>query len=172
MSPRAVAVVLCLAVLGLLVPGAAAESLDREEPDVLLDRLLPLEDLDGRSWQQEDLAGRVVLIDFWATWCPPCLAELPHMKRAYRRYAADGFEILAVSVDQTERRTLRRWLRVHRVPWPQLYDGRGLEGELAVRLDVGEVPRSFLFDRSGRLVATDLRGEALEAAVAALSQGG
>ena len=76
--------------------------------------------------------------------------------------------ILAVSLDQTDLPTLRRWIRTHEVPWPQFHDNRGFEGQEAAAFDVETLPRSFLFDRSGRLVATDLRGAAFEAAVDAL----
>lgn len=137
-------------------------------PRPLLDRLLPVEDLSGREWTHETLDGKIVIIDFWATWCAPCLAELPRFKRMHHDHHNDGLVILSVSVDQTEPRTLRRWIRDHEVIWPQIHDNRGLDNRLARQLGVETVPSTFLFDRLGRLVARDLKGSALEAAAESL----
>ena len=166
---------LVILLLSATVAGAAeGDEQGLEEPNAAdaawapLSKSLPVIDIDGRRWGRSDLEGKVVLVDFWATWCAPCLAELPHMKNAYRSHHEAGFEILAVSVDQTDKRTLRRWIRTQEVSWIQLHDNRGLAGELPRSFGVEYVPRSFLFDRQGRLVATDLQGKAFEAAVGAL----
>ena len=165
--PRIVAgaVLACL----VLAPSAgAAEQGGPVAPRPLLDRLLPVEDLSGREWTHETLDGKIVIIDFWATWCAPCLAELPRFKRMHHDHHNDGLVILSVSVDQTEPRTLRRWIRDHEVIWPQIHDNRGLDNRLARQLGVETVPSTFLFDRLGRLVARDLKGSALEAAAESL----
>ena len=156
-----------LMALAVALPSLAAESIDPVAVNPLV-RVLPLQDLAGRTWGAEELAGKVVMVDFWATWCTPCLAELPHQKRAYGTYHQNGFEILAISLDQTDRRSVERWIRTHEIPWPQFHDNRGFNGEQAVAFEVETLPRSFLFDRAGRLVATDLRGDAFEAAIAAM----
>lgn len=111
-----------------------------------------------------DLRGRVVLIDVWATWCAPCLAEMPTLKRLHTGYG-EQLRIVGVNVDSLPRRDLRQWLARKDITWPQLFDGRGLRGPLSTRLQVESLPRSFLYDTDGRLVATDLRGDALEQAV-------
>ena len=152
----------------LLLVTLAPRAVWSEPARTPLAQVLPLRDLSGRTWTEDDLAGRVVLIDFWATWCAPCLAELPHQKRAWETYYDDGFRILAISLDQTDLATLKRWLRIQEVPWPQIHDNRGFEGPAALAFEVETLPRSFLFDRAGRLVAADLRGEAFEATVGAL----
>lgn len=129
---------------------------------------LEVGDLDGRVWTADDFEGRIVLLDFWATWCAPCLADFPHLKRAWAAYAERGLVILSVSLDRCSRRDLRSFGRRQAVKWPVLFDGLGAGGAVAQRFQVEYPPRSLLFDRSGRLVALDARGETLEAALRAL----
>lgn len=120
--------------------------------------------LDGRALSREDLRGRVVLVDVWATWCAPCLAEMPTLKRLQAEHG-DDLRIVGVNVDSLPRRDLRQWLARRDITWPQLFDGRGVRGPLAAQLGVEFLPRSFLFDADGQLIGTDLRGEALVRAV-------
>jgi thiol-disulfide isomerase/thioredoxin len=120
--------------------------------------------LSGEVLSAGDLHGRVVLVDVWATWCAPCLAEMPTLKRLHDTHS-DALRIVGVNVDSVPRRDLRQWLARKDISWPQLFDGRGLRGPLSARLKVESLPRSFLYDADGRLVATDLRGEALTRAV-------
>jgi thiol-disulfide isomerase/thioredoxin len=118
-------------------------------------------DLAGRRWRAADLAGRVVLLDFWATWCAPCLADVPYLRRARERFPENQFTIIGVSLDTADRRTLAAWLNRQRVDWPQIWDDRGFDGPLARQFRVESLPRSVLFDPRGRAVATDIRGERL-----------
>jgi thiol-disulfide isomerase/thioredoxin len=138
-----------------------------------LDRVLGsggVSDLDGRLWTRADLAGCVVLVDVWATWCAPCLADLPVLRRLAAGH--DGrLVILGVSVDTMTRRDFVSWLSRRDVSWPQLFDGRGYSGPLPSRLRVDAVPASWLFGADGRLAARDLRGQALERAVRDLVAG-
>ncbi len=148
--------------------GTWAQSVDPfGQPRKLAEAVASLEaiDLKGRSWSVSELSGKVVLIDFWATWCSPCLAEFPTQKRIRDRHHESGFEILAVSIDATSRRNFERFLRRHRLPWPQVLDGHGYEGPLARHFDIRAIPASLLIDREGRIAALNLRGQALERAV-------
>jgi len=120
--------------------------------------------LEGHVLSSRDLHGRVVLMDVWATWCALCLAEMPTLKRLHERHG-DALRIVGVNVDSLPRRDLRQWLARKDITWPQLFDGRGLRGPLSTRLKVDSLPRSFLYDADGRLVAIDLRGEVLAHAV-------
>jgi thiol-disulfide isomerase/thioredoxin len=114
-------------------------------------------DLSGRRWRQADLAGRVVLLDFWATWCAPCLADVPFLRQARARFPPDRLTIIGVSLDTGDRRTLTAWLNRQRVDWPQIWDDKGYDGPLARRFRVDALPRSVLFDANGRAVAVNLR---------------
>ena len=129
---------------------------------------LEVRDLDGRVWRPADLEGRVVLLEFWATWCAPCLADFPRLKRVTELYGDSGLVVLAVSLDRGARRELWSFSRRQGVTWPIVFDGRGVAGPVARRFQVQFPPRSLLFDRQGRLVALDARGESLEAALRVL----
>ncbi len=127
--------------------------------------LVHLEDLDGRVWDVDRLRDRVTLIDFWATWCAPCLAELPHLKQARARYTREEFEILGVSFDVSDRRSFVSWLNRHAVNWPQVFDGRGRMSPAARYFRVDAVPASWLVGPDGSVVARNLKGERLLAAI-------
>lgn len=127
-------------------------------------------DLTGDVWTASTLLDRVVLVDFWATWCPPCLAELPNLRRIHQELAGEDLVILGVSLNTTHRRSVRSFLLRHDMAWPQIHDGRGLEGALGQRFGVEAVPRTVVVDREGRLVAVDLRGEALYTVLRDLTQ--
>lgn len=114
--------------------------------------------------------GKVVLIDFWATWCGPCRRELPHIKSVYEKYRQRGLEVVGVSLD-TDPAALKEFLQEHQIRWPQVFypnpAERGWKSPLAQRFGVTSIPSLLLVDASGRVVATGLRGEGeLEAAVA------
>ena len=127
-------------------------------------------DLNGTNWDEESLQGKVVLIEFWATWCGPCLEEVPQLKKIYEEFHPKGFEIIGVSLDTAGRRDLERWLRRLGLPWPQVADFRGYSGELALKYGVKLLPASFLVGRSGGLAGRNLRGESLRAMVAQLCE--
>jgi len=122
--------------------------------------------LDGRAVDLSQFRGKVVLIDFWATWCGPCKEELPNVLAAYRKYHAQGFEVVAVSLDsEKDRQKLIDYCRVHELPWPQHFDGKLFKNEFAERFGVRAIPAMFLLDQDGKVVATDARGPKLEAEV-------
>lgn len=126
--------------------------------------------LDGRRVTASGLEGRVVLVDVWATWCAPCLAELPLLKSLHSSYP-DDVSIVGINADSVPARDLRSWLSRRQIDWPQLFDGRGVGGPILDRLGITALPRTFLFDRRGTLIAVDLRGDALEAAITSMVHG-
>lgn len=150
--------------LALALTALLAAPLPSSSPLDVLTNTGRISTLDGKVLSAHDLRGRVVLVDVWATWCAPCLAEMPTLKHLHSVYG-DSLRIVGVNVDSLPRRDLRQWLARKDITWPQLFDGRGLRGPLSTRLKVSSLPRSFLYDAEGRLVATDLRGEALRRAV-------
>ena len=124
--------------------------------------------LDGKTLDLADYRGKIVLVDFWATWCGPCIGELPNVRKTYDRYHEQGFEVIAVSLD-TDRAALKDYVRKNGLPWPQVVFDKpeelGWNNPMAQKHGVKGIPATFLIDREGKVVAQDLRGGDLIAEV-------
>ncbi len=120
-----------------------------------------VKDLEGNDLSVAKYRGKVLLIDFWATWCGPCVREFPNVLKAYAARHQDGFEIIGISLDE-DRQKLLTFLKDKHIPWPQYFDGKGWANQLAVRFGVNSIPATYLLDKDGKIVAKDLRGQALE----------
>ncbi len=124
--------------------------------------------LDGRRVITRDsFAGRVVLLDVWATWCAPCIAEMPTIARTYARHHAAGFDVLSVSMDTHAGLVARFRATRHPMPWQHAF--ATLLDDLPMVFGVTQVPRAILLGRDGTILALDdeLRGDALEETVRA-----
>jgi peroxiredoxin len=110
-----------------------------------------LPDLQGRSWHLRDLNGKVVLVNFWATWCPPCRKEMPDLEALYEKYKDQGFIILAISDEESTK--VAPFITEHRISYPVLLDPGRKVNDLFV---VEGIPKSFVFNREGKLVAQSI----------------
>ena len=117
--------------------------------------------VDGREVDLSQWRGKIVLVDFWATWCPDCLRELPDVLAAYHQDHDKGLEIVGVSLD-TDQEALVSFLKKRHIPWPQQFDGKGWEAGAATKYGVRGIPEMWLVDREGKVVATGVHGSQLE----------
>jgi thiol-disulfide isomerase/thioredoxin len=112
--------------------------------------------LDGREVDLAKLAGKVVLVEFWATDCGPCIGEMPTVKAAYETLHGRGFEVVAISLDDKES-ALRRFVKEKELPWPQHFDGKGWGNQFALKYGIFGIPTMWLVDKSGNLRDTEAR---------------
>jgi thiol-disulfide isomerase/thioredoxin len=122
-------------------------------------------DLNGKSLSLADYKGKVLLIDFWATWCGPCRAEIPNVVATYNKYHGQGFEIIGISLDD-DRQKLLSYTKNNDMTWPQYFDGQGWSNKLAVKYGIEAIPATYLLDGNGVIIGKDLRGDELTHAVA------
>ena len=104
----------------------------------------------GDDIDLQKLQGKVVLLDFWATWCGPCRAALPEVLEVYQKLHAKGFEILGISLDQ-QKEVMQKFAADQKMLWPQYFDGLGWGNKFARQFDVMSIPEMWLIDKKGRL---------------------
>jgi thiol-disulfide isomerase/thioredoxin len=138
--------------------------------------------VDGRKVDLRDLRGKVVLVEFWATWCAPCKEEIPNIKKIYAAYHDQGFEVVGITLENARladtdtpaereaklakaRKVLVDYTTKQEIPWPQQFDGKFRENAIAVEFLINSIPAMFLIGKDGRIITTSARGPQLEAAV-------
>ena len=125
--------------------------------------------VDGKEVDLAKMRGKVVLIDFWATWCGPCVAELPNVLKAYEKLHDKGFEIVGISLDQDQAK-LESFVKEKGMKWSQYFDGKGWQNDISSRFGIQSIPAMWLVDKKGMLVSNDVRGKLEELVEKALKE--
>ncbi|MCZ6765931.1 MAG: redoxin domain-containing protein [bacterium] len=125
-----------------------------------------VKDLEGNALNLTKYKGKVVLIDFWATWCGPCRVEMPNVVRLHKKFKSKGFEIIGISLDyQNQLADLERYIKANDMQWPQHFDGKGWQNGIALKYGVKSIPATYLIDRQGKIRYRSVRGAQLDKAV-------
>jgi len=126
-----------------------------------------LDDLQGKPWHLRDLRGKVVLVNFWATWCPPCRKEMPDLDALYNKFKGQGFVVLAISDEEAAK--VSPFISERRISYPVLLDpGRTLNDLFIVE----GIPKSFIYDRDGKMVAQSIDMRTRDQFLGMLAQAG
>jgi len=152
--PMAVFIFVALTVLVIILSLKLNDSSVEFSNQVAIEGDIPAPDftfpgLDGKMVSLSDYKGKVVLVNIWATWCPPCVAEMPSMEKLYHKFKGENFEILAVSIDETGLKAVAPFMKKTRLTFPALIDS---QGAIKSVYRITAIPESFIVDKQGLLI--------------------
>ena len=138
------------------------------QPDISDPRLeIALPTVNGDTLRLSSLKGKVILLDFWASWCGPCRSSNKQLIKLYSRYKNKGFEILGISLDENKKDWVKA-INKDKITWLQINDAGGWDAKTARDWNIFQIPTSFLVDKNGKIVAMDLEKGELEKALVSM----
>jgi peroxiredoxin len=144
-----------IALVTLAMGAKAQHKVGETAPDIAL------KDVNGKIVRLSDLRGKVVLLDFWASWCGPCRKANKGFASLYAKLKSKGFEIYSVSIDD-EKADWEKAIAADKIGWLQVNDKGGWYAPVATAWKIEQIPATFLLDKQGRITALDLEGRQLE----------
>jgi len=111
--------------------------------------------VDGSAVDLRMLRGKIVLVDFWATWCPDCIREMPELRQTYEKYKDKGLAVVGISLDK-DAQALSNFVARKLIPWPQYFDGKGWGNDFVTKYGVRAIPEMWLINQRGELVSTNV----------------
>jgi peroxiredoxin len=123
--------------------------------------------INGEKIRLSELKGKVVLLDFWATWCGPCIPEIPHLKNIYEQHKDNNFVLIGVSFDR-KIKDLEAFIEKENLAWSQICDKKQFEGTIAKLFNINGIPFTYIIDRNGKIAFKNLRKHELESAITQL----
>ena len=152
--PMAVLIFVAVTVLVVILSLKLNDSAFKFSNQVAIKDNMPAPDftfpgLDGKMVSLSDYKGKVVLLNIWATWCPPCVEEMPSMERLYQKFKGQNFEILAVSIDEPGLKVVAPFMKKSNLTFPALIDS---EGAIKAVYGITGIPESFIIDKQGNLI--------------------
>ena len=136
--------------------GAAAPGKSGSAPAVGSPVEIKFTDTHGKKVDTTAMKGKVILVDFWATWCGPCVGEVPHVVEAYNKLHEKGFEIIGISLD-SDKAALTKFTKDKKMTWPQYFDGQGWKNKIAMKYGIHSIPAMWLIDKEGNLASVNAR---------------
>jgi thiol-disulfide isomerase/thioredoxin len=149
---------LVIAVLLVSITVSAQPKIGSPSPEIML------KDVDGNDISLSSLKGKVVLIDFWASWCGPCRRANKYLVNVYPKLKAKGFEIYSISIDD-DKDDWKKAIAADKISWLQVNENGGWNAPVATQWNINQIPTSYLLDKDGKIIARDLDGHQLERTV-------
>jgi thiol-disulfide isomerase/thioredoxin len=118
-------------------------------------------DTDGKPLRVAEYKGKILLVDFWASWCGPCRGEAPNLVNAYGKYHGKGFEVIGISLDQSEKE-FKQFMQDIKMTWREYFDGLGWDNKVGKVYGIGAIPAMYLLDKEGKVITDNARGPRLE----------
>jgi thiol-disulfide isomerase/thioredoxin len=121
-------------------------------------------ELDGSKFDWAKFRGKVVLVDFWATWCPPCRASLPALVQMEKSFRDKGLRVIGISLDG-DKDAMDKYIKDMNMSWPQYFDGKVWKNDIAHKYGISAIPMTLLIDKGGKVREAGLRDRELQAAI-------